>query len=467
MRWLGVLAPLGALVLLGCGGEEPTAPPVVASHAPDSASEIGGRSSASEIGDRSSESENGGRRSEVGGRSSESASASGLESASESESESASESDEWPEGLGLDTPFDDPSGHALDHFHAALAAAGDEVASVAVWGASHTACDHWTSRIRIALQERYGDGGRGFTFAAWPNERRYWQSGVEVELGEGWTRLRLGRQRSVPDHYGVAGLVFDSEGREAVTRIRTGERGVGEVATRFDILFEQQPNGGTLEVAMDGEAVATIDTAGRVAAGLHRVDVPEGAHEVTLRALAGASVRVYGVDVRRGESGVVLHNLGLSGSRARYHQKWRDPVHRQQLEAMDLDLLVFAYGGNEGNDFAEPITRFSGQFERALRRAKQHAPEASCLVVGPADKPLLEGEEWTPRVRTRGIAAAQRRIAHRLGCAYFDTIAFMGGEMSMLRWVAEDLARDDYVHFTARGYDRFGDVLLDGLLPPE
>ncbi len=450
MRLLGAIALLGALVPVGCGGEEPPAPPVLASAAPESV-----------LGDRSPESE-----SVVGDRSPESESVVGDRSA---ESESEAQSDEWPEGLGLDVPFDDPSGHALDRFRDALvrAGAGEGVASVAVWGASHTACDHWTSRIRVALQERYGDGGRGFTFAAWPNERRYWQSGVQVDLGEGWSRLRLGRHRTVPDHYGVAGLVFDSEGRDASTRIRTGELGVGEIATRFDVLFQRQRGGGELEVAVDGAVVATIDTAGRVAAGTHSVEVAAGAHELTLRALPGKPVRVYGVDVRRGESGVVLHNLGLSGSRARYHQKWRDPVHRQQLEAMAPDLLVFAYGGNEGNDFAEPMSRFSGQFERALRRAKRHAPNASCLVVGPADKPLLEGEEWTPRVRTRGIAAAQRRIAHRLGCAYFDTIAFMGGEMSMLRWVEEGLARDDYVHFTARGYDRFGDVLLEGLLPPE
>ncbi len=336
---------------------------------------------------------------------------------------------------------------------------------MAVWGASHTACDHWTSRIRAALQERYGDGGRGFTFVAWPNERGYWQSGAEVALGSGWSRLRLGRHRSVRDHYGVAGLVFDSEGREATATVATGPYGFGAEATRFDVLFQRQPGGGSFSVAVDGETVGTARTDGPIGTGLRRVAVPEGPHELTLRASPGAPVRLYGVDIRRGTSGVVVHNLGLAGSRARYHQKWLDPVHGEQLEALDLDLVVFAYGGNEGNDFDEPMSRFAGQFERALRRAKRHSPGASCLVVGPADKPLLDGERWTPRVRTRGIAAAQRRIAHRLGCAYFDTIRFMGGEMSMLRWVELGLARDDYVHFTARGYDRLGDVLLEGLLP--
>jgi len=421
---------------------------------------------------------------------SESASASVSESPPESESESASESESvsesppesesvsesppesesnepWPAGLGVDTPLDDPTGAALEGFHAALAraGAGEGFASVAVWGASHTACDHWTSRIRTALQERFGDGGRGFTFAAWPNERGYWQSGAVVAEGSGWARLRLGRHRSVRDHYGVAGLVFESEGREATTSIATGPYGVGDEATRFDVLFQHQPGGGAFAIAVDGEPLTTVETHGPIAAGVHRVEVPVGPHELSLTAQAGAPVRLYGVDIRRGQSGVVVHNLGLAGSRARYHQKWLDPVHGAQLEAFDLDLLVFAYGGNEGNDFAEPMSRFAGQFDRALRRAKRHSPGASCLVVGPADKPLRQGERWTARVRTRGIARAQRRIAHRLGCAYFDTIAFMGGEMSMLRWVAEGLARDDYVHFTARGYDRLGDVLLAGLLP--
>jgi lysophospholipase L1-like esterase len=58
----------------------------------------------------------------------------------------------------------------------------------------------------------------------------------------------------------------------------------------------------------------------------------------------------------------------------------------------------------------------------------------------------------------------QRDLAFRHGCAFFDTVKFMGGRLSMLKWVEADLARDDYIHFSARGYRRLGEVLLDGLL---
>ncbi|HJL15559.1 MAG TPA: GDSL-type esterase/lipase family protein [Sandaracinaceae bacterium LLY-WYZ-13_1] len=337
---------------------------------------------------------------------------------------------------------------------------------MAVWGASHTACDHFTGRIRERLQARYGDGGRGFTFPAWPNPRSYWQSGVRVDRGEGWARLRLGRDRSVPDHYGVAGIVFDSAGRAATGRVRTGRWGVGAAASRFDVLTQAQPGGGVLEVLVDGERRATIDTAAPAVGALrHRIDVPEGPHGLELRARPGAPVRVYGVDVRRGHAGVVVHDLGLSGSRARYHLKWRDPVHTQQLTRLAPDLLVFAYGGNEGNDFAVPLRVFAGRFERALRRARRAAPEASCLVLGAFDKPLRRGGRWVHRHRTTGLAAVQRRIAARQGCAFFDTVAFMGGRLSMLRWVEADLAREDHVHLNARGYDRLGDVLVNALVP--
>jgi lysophospholipase L1-like esterase len=86
--------------------------------------------------------------------------------------------------------------------------------------------------------------------------------------------------------------------------------------------------------------------------------------------------------------------------------------------------------------------------------------------MGPADKPLRRDQGWVHRQRTTLIAEVQRRLALHHGCAYFDTVAFMGGKLSMLRWIAAEppLARDDYVHLTPKGYKRLGEVLLKNLM---
>ena len=366
--------------------------------------------------------------------------------------------------LGRDPGLVD--GELLAPFAAALAraSAGGRSATVAAWGASHTACDHWVGGLRRTLQARYGDGGRGFTFPAWPNDQSYWQNGVRVERGVGWARVRLGRDRSVAGHYGVAGLAFDSEGREASAQVHVDSASVVVIHHR------QSPTGGRYAVRVDGVERTVVDTRGATAAASVELEIGEGSHSVELLAEGGAPVVLYGLDFRH-RGGVRVHNLGLSGSRARYHHKWLEPVHSEQLRALGgsgvagPDLLVFAYGGNEGNDFGEPMSLFAGQFERAIRRARSIAPEAACLVIGPADKPLANGDGWLPRGRTLAIARIEKRVAERSGCAYFDTLAFMGGPLSMLDWVegSPPMARRDYVHFNAAGYARMSEALVAGM----
>ncbi|MCA9605497.1 MAG: hypothetical protein KC619_07870, partial [Myxococcales bacterium] len=111
------------------------------------------------------------------------------------------------EGFGARTPIEDPSGHALDAFHASLAAG--RRTRVMVWGASHTAEDRFTGYLRDALQARYGDGGPGLVMPARPFEL-YDHRGVAIAEQGAWTLLRVnGRQRE-HDRYGPAGFAIEA-----------------------------------------------------------------------------------------------------------------------------------------------------------------------------------------------------------------------------------------------------------------
>ena len=376
--------------------------------------------------------------------------------------------------------LDDPTGHALATFHRALARTqrGEGQTRVAAYGASHAAVDHYLGQVRRLLQARYGDGGRGFAMAAWPAVPHYWQSGVRIAEGKGFDALRIGVHRNLPDQYGPAGIVFDSEGREAIAFVATTEEGIGSRASRIIVQYAEQPGGGDLVVSIDGRSPTTLTTAAPSPRATERVfAVADRPHEVHLRAVPGRPVRIYGVALERVAPGVIVDNLGLIGSRARDQLRWLAESQRDLLATRRPDLVLFAYGGNEANDSGETMSRYVRETEAALHRLR--SPEgadlgaAACVVVGPLDKPLRNGDGWLPRPRTTAIAAAQRSIAHAQGCAYFDSLAFMGGPLSMVRWARTDppLARDDYVHLTAAGYRRYGEALvaalLDGMPAPE
>jgi lysophospholipase L1-like esterase len=68
--------------------------------------------------------------------------------------------------------------------------------------------------------------------------------------------------------------------------------------------------------------------------------------------------------------------------------------------------------------------------------------------------------------RLVAIADLQRRLAVEQGCAFFDTLAAIGGPGTIELWSREDppRAQRDHVHYTWSGYAVWGQALADALL---
>jgi hypothetical protein len=58
----------------------------------------------------------------------------------------------------------------------------------------------------------------------------------------------------------------------------------------------------------------------------------------------------------------------------------------------------------------------------------------------------------------------QRELAAEHGCGFFSMRTAMGGPGSMHSWVQQGLGHEDRVHFTADGYKKLADLLIDDLL---
>ncbi len=398
--------------------------------------------------------------------------------------------DPEPETPGLPVAIQWPSPQASAPLHRALrrAGRGEGKARLLFWGASHTASDMFTGVVREALQRRFGDGGHGFVLPVKP-WRSYRHRGVVVESSRrGWRtlRIRANSGRDALDHYGLAGVAVESKRVGAWGEVRTAARGSAErTASRFEIWYLQQPNGGSFDVFLDGKKIARVETRGaQRRTGYHVVTAEDAPHALRIRVRSRAPVRIFGVVVEREAPGVVLDTLGINGSRARYQLLWHEGTFLEQVRRRAPDLMVLAYGTNESGD-DRPLAAYEADLRRVLGRLREAAPEASCLLVGPSDRPLRieeaggeDGERaaWQDRPRTHAVNDVQRKVALESGCGFFDLVAFQGGPLSMVEWAAmtPPYARPDHIHFTRRGYERLGRVLLGALLegfqgngPPE
>jgi lysophospholipase L1-like esterase len=365
------------------------------------------------------------------------------------------------DGMTHEIELEDASGHALDHLGEALlrAARHEGVARLVFYGGSHTASDLYTAEIRTRLQRRFGNAGHGFVLGAMPITD-YWQSGAQVEDGEGWDTMVPDFKHFGTDTYGLAGVAFDAH-VPAWAAARTDY----STASHLEVLYLAQPGGGTIDVAIDDQPIETIDTASDAPrAGLHTYAVPDGSHRIALETSGDPSVRLFGfVLERETDHGVVVDQLGIAGSKARHQLFWDRDLWRTLLATRHPDLIALSYGNNEGDDQHLATFEHVEHFREMVRRVREDFPRASCLVIGPSDRqvPDAAGVLATPPLILE-LREAQRTIAAEEGCAFWDTIAWQGGPGAVERWIAADppLEREDRLHFTERGYRRMGTSLL-------
>ncbi len=417
--------------------------------------------------------------------------------------------------LGVATPIENPpGGDALRAFHLALVHAArreddpstptrEDQARIIIYGASHVAGDMFTATIRNELKSRFGDGGIGFVVPASP-WRDYYNRDANIDYSDGWDSFWVSRRHSREDgRYGLAGIAFSSKSKKAWARVSSSKGGpFGREIDRVEIWYWRAARGGDFIVEIDGKRAKRIktrvDRRKKEAEGLAvwAVDLPLGRHEVELRPAGNGEVTLFGLVMEKKGPGVIMDSLGINGARATDQLAWDAGLFTQQIQRRDPDLIVLAYGTNDiGDD--EPPEEYARKLDIVINRVRSAAPNASCLFIGPSDRPVKvevgddefrqamqaagHAPELVPdlprgkkrlvfqrRPRQQAIIDVQRQVSWRYGCGYWNWAGAMGGDLSMLSWTHADepYGSRDYVHLTRLGYERIAGLFWDALMGP-
>lgn len=323
------------------------------------------------------------------------------------------------------------------------------------YGDSHTAADDWTGFLRALFQNRFGDGGSGFTYAGRP-----WNSFRRLDLkatgSKGWYSDGLAG-RTGDGLYGLGGV--------SITASRPHESVSLEVSCEtLELFYLQQPGGGSIAFHDNGQLVDRISTDGETAPGYYRFTPSPGVHRFMLETLDSAPVRLFGWVAEHGR-GVTYETLGINGAQASIVFNWEEKLLASHLRRRDPALIVLAYGTNEAGNKDWTLEKYREMFATMVHRFRQMAPTASILVIGPPDRYYrLRGRSWQVYDNVDRIVEAQREAAQGTGCAFWDMRLKMGGKGSMRQWVDAGLAQRDYVHFTAPGYRLLGGAVFQDLM---
>ncbi len=367
---------------------------------------------------------------------------------------------------GVDVAIEDASGTALRAFHESLrrAATGEGQSRIVFYGASHVAADIYTGTVRHLLQSRFGDAGHGFVLPVepWPSYRA---ADLDVTSNyRRWDILRVHVGQTEPQLYGIMGVTLTTEAPRAWGRIDTG----AEPASRFELWYAERPDGGTIDVLVDGHLDRRLNSRSDHPHPVYTVvSAEDRPHTFEVRTRGDGTVTIYGATVERERPGVIVDTLGINGARAAAQLLWNPELQAEQLRRRMPDLVVLAYGTNESGDDDQPIEDYEAAVRAVVGRVQSAVPGASCLLVGPSDRPIVHRDHtFETRPRTAQVVEVQRRVARDYGCGFFDLVAFGGGDLHMVEWAAADpaWAQPDHTHYTARGYTRLGEVMANALV---
>ncbi len=104
-----------------------------------------------------------------------------------------------------------------------------------------------------------------------------------------------------------------------------------------------------------------------------------------MRALSDAPVTVTGVEVARDGDGVSYISLGFPGATVQLLQKLAAENLADELRRLAPDIVVLAFGTNEGFNDALDVAAYSAQYEQIVHRLQALRPGLRVVMIGPPD----------------------------------------------------------------------------------
>ncbi|MDE3177284.1 MAG: hypothetical protein KGM15_14370 [Pseudomonadota bacterium] len=360
-------------------------------------------------------------------------------------------------------------------------------------GDSHTAADFFSGRVRERLQQAFGDGGEAFLAPGKPHV------GVRSALfstdtSGDWSYEAL--QHNSDDRKRLHLSGFNAVARHALSTLTLKARN-GRVYDHADVSFLEQPGGGKAEVLLDGASAGEVDLDGAASREVTfdaRPKDGQGFREVQVRTLDGDPVAVTGVEVGREGDGVSYLSIGYPGATVQLLQRLDNGNFAEDIRRLEPDIIVLAFGTNEGFNDNLDLGGYIQQYEQIVRRLQATRPGLRIVIVGPADAARPAGQchaagvgqhcANTGAVQTASIESsgncrlpvppklnavreAQRKLAAKLGAAFWDWSSAQGGACGAQAWAAANppLMAHDYVHMTLEGYKQSADRFADFLIP--
>ena len=333
-----------------------------------------------------------------------------------------------------------------------------EVVNILQLGDSHVQGGFYPNQVRVRLQYRFGNAGRGL-LTPYRLMRTNQPQGYEISSLNEWERSRCTELHPLQE-VGATGAAISTGDPTFELVIATP----GDPFQRITAFHHRQA---PLLWAVDN--ACEIGCPWEDTPTMTRIPLRDPADRVVLRGDTRDSLYnvpvFHGFMLENGHSGLLYHSVGINGNT--FAALARQPQIIREAAQLMPDLIIISLGTNDSYGRFE-ADQIADRLSRVIETCRQYAPQSALLLTTPM--------ECYSRVRSRGrivrrlnpnavrVRNVILEVARRESLPYWDFYAAAGGEGAMERWYKRGIARADRVHLTPEGYRLQGEMLYQALI---
>jgi len=358
-----------------------------------------------------------------------------------------------------------------------------QIFKVAVWGDSHMAAGFFSQEMVKLLQLQPAEDGVGWIPATMN------RPGVRLAVKKtcllgGWRHESAHSNRDAALYPGPALVNLVSSEKNASVFWDLRDANGNPKNRHIELLFHTGSEPMRIGISING-AIEQIFDFEAFAQGPSILSLSGDQPVSTLRLhLISGHLRLHGL---RLDSPANMHlqfdTFAFPGATAKGWETVNTAYLRNWFKAPDYQLVVLAFGTNEGNQKPFDPAAYEQMLTTAVKNWKDIFPTASCLLIGPGDRGVLIPRSLKSKLRKnkssqiakpaensiflnysqihQQIIQIQARIANQNGCINWSMFSAMGAKASAYLWARQSppLMAADLIHFTVPGYQKLAQIM--------
>lgn len=321
---------------------------------------------------------------------------------------------------------------------------------IAYFGDSMNDGDYIVQDVRSQFQGNYG--GEGVGFVAVSSLSAGARGSISHQYSKNWFSQSFVKVKKPQKPFGIDGQVFFAKDPEQIYWVKyKAQSQPHSTQLNTPTLFYGKGNNENayVTVAVDKDSVTTktLDPSNL----LNTLPLSShNARSMQVNFHHADSIPIYGFNFDNGE-GVHVDNFSIRGNSGLPLSILSPSLMNAFDSELNYDLIILHYGANVLGYGTLNYSWYEKNMTTVVNNLHNCFPSADILIISTADKSSkIEGVMQTdPAVLP--LAIAQKNYARKTGSGYISLYEIMGGKGSMVNWVDDKLANQDYTHFNGSG----------------